>query len=195
MTLWAETWRLSPAFMITSAWVAWGISWLVAALWTRRTAARAGVAELPSRLVTLVGAVLLFVPTHGWSLGPEWEVSASLAWTMFGVIVAGIAFAWWARLHLGTLWSGSVTRKTDHRIVDTGPYALVRHPIYTGILVGAIATGVARGEMGALIGAFILCAGIWMKARLEERFLGEELGPDYAAYRRRVPMLVPLPRF
>lgn len=187
--------HVTPAFAITTAWVAWGVSWLAAAVWSRRTAARAGAAELPSRLVTLIGGVLLFAPTRGWALGPEWEVSAALAWAMFGLIVLGIAFAWWARLHLGTLWSGTVTRKADHRIVDTGPYAFVRHPIYTGILGAAIATGVARGEAGALAGAFILCAGIWMKARLEERFLSEELGSEYAAYRAHVPMLVPFLRF
>lgn len=188
-------WHASPSSMITLAWAAWGVSWIAAAIWTRRTAARAGVAELPSRVVSLIGAVLLFAPTHGFSLGPEWDVSASVQWAMFGVIVAGVAFAWWARLHLGTLWSGSVTRKADHRIVDTGPYAFVRHPIYTGILGSAFATAVARGETGALAGAVLLSLGIWMKARLEERFLSEELGPEYGAYRARVPMLVPFRRF
>ena len=186
---------ISPGSAITLAWAGFGISWLAAAVWTRRTAARAGMAELPSRLVTVLGAVLLFTPTHGFSIGPEWDVSADLAWAMFGVILGGIAFAWWARLHLGTLWSGAVTRKADHRVVDTGPYALVRHPIYTGILGAAFATGVARGELGAVLGAAILSLGIWMKARLEERFLSEELGPEYAAYRARVPMLVPFLKF
>lgn len=186
-----SSWYASPNSMITLAWAGWGISWLAAAVWTRRTAARAGWAELPSRLVSLIGAVLLFVPTKGFSIGPEWDVSQAFVWAMFGVILCGIAFAWWARLHLGTLWSGSVTRKADHSIVDTGPYAFVRHPIYTGILGAALATGLARAEAGALIGAIILCVGIWMKARLEERFLGEVLGPEYAAYRKRVPMLVP----
>ncbi len=181
--------------MITLAWMGWGVSWTIASVWTRQTSARAGVAELPSTFVSLIGALLLFVPTHGFSLGPEWPVSLTLAWTMFGVIVSGIVFAWWARLHLGTLWSGSVTRKADHRVVDTGPYAFVRHPIYTGILGAALATGVARGEAGALFGAAVLCVGIWMKARLEERFLSIELGPEYAAYRARVPMLVPFLRF
>ena len=181
--------------MMTLAWGGWAVSWLAAALWTRRTSARAGTAELPSRLVSLLGGVLLFTPTHGFSLGPEWDVNDAFAWSMFGVLVSGIAFAWWARLYLGTLWSGSVTRKADHRVVDTGPYALVRHPIYTGILAGAFATAIARGETGALVGAVLLSVGIWMKARLEERFLSEELCPEYAAYRMRVPMLVPFLRF
>ncbi|MEZ5971536.1 MAG: isoprenylcysteine carboxylmethyltransferase family protein [Hyphomonadaceae bacterium] len=188
-------WYSSPSSLITFAWAGWAASWLAAAVWTRRTSARAGGAELPSRLVSLVGAGLLFTPTHGFSLGPDWDVSEPTAWAMFGMVIFGIAFAWWARLHLGTLWSGSVTRKADHRVVETGPYALVRHPIYTGLLASAFATAVARGELVALIGAILFSLGIWMKARLEERFLSEELGPEYAAYRKRVPMLVPFLRF
>ncbi|MBL8531279.1 MAG: isoprenylcysteine carboxylmethyltransferase family protein [Hyphomonadaceae bacterium] len=186
--------HLAPSSMITLAWAGWGVSWIAASVWTRRTAARAGVAEWPSRVANFIGAVLVLAPTHNFSLGPEWDVRDDVAWAMFGVIVAGIAFAWWARLHLGTLWSGSVTRKADPRNVDTGPYSIVRHPIYSGILASAFATAIVRGEAGALAGAALLSFGIWMKARLEERFLSEELGPGYAAYRARVPMLVPFLR-
>ena len=89
------------------------------------------------------------------------------------------------------LWSGTITRKQDHRIVDTGPYALVRHPIYTGLLLAGFATAIARGRWEALIGAALFALGCWIKARQEERFLSEELGHEYAAYRKRVPMLVP----
>ena len=84
-----------------------------------------------------------------------------------------------------------MTRKEDHRIVDTGPYALVRHPIYTGLLLSGFATAIARGTVESLIGVVIVLAGFWIKARLEERFLSQDLGPDYAAYRARVKMLVP----
>src|SRR5205823_2512433 len=104
----------------------------------------------------------------------------------------GFAFAWWARLHLGKLWSAFVTRKDEHRIIDTGPYRIVRHPIYTGIILAAVAVAVLKGNFYAFTGAFLIVAGFWMKARLEERFLSEQLGPEtYAAYRRRAPMLIP----
>ena len=113
-------------------------------------------------------------------------------WACIAVTAMGCAFAWWARIHLGDLWSGWVTKKADHRVVDTGPYAIVRHPIYTGILLGVIATMIAKGTVLGLVGAVIIVAGMWMKARLEERFLREELGADaYDSYRRRVPMLIP----
>jgi protein-S-isoprenylcysteine O-methyltransferase Ste14 len=85
-----------------------------------------------------------------------------------------------------------VTRKDDHRIVDTGPYGLVRHPIYTGILLALYATTLAFPGPFNVAGSVLMTIAFVIKARLEERFLSEELGAEaYAAYRRRVPMLVP----
>jgi protein-S-isoprenylcysteine O-methyltransferase Ste14 len=111
---------------------------------------------------------------------------------MAALCLAGFAFAWWARLHLGRLWSGFVTRKADHRIIDSGPYRIVRHPIYTGIIVAAIAMAIAKGTIYAVAGALLAILSFWVKARLEEKFLREQLGPEtYDAYRRRVPMLIP----
>ena len=87
-----------------------------------------------------------------------------------------------------------MTRKSEHRIVDTGPYALVRHPIYTGLIVSVWATAALRGTPLSLIGAGLVALGFWIKARLEERFLRSELGPDaYDAYAAHTPMLMPWP--
>ncbi|HVY84389.1 MAG TPA: isoprenylcysteine carboxylmethyltransferase family protein, partial [Caulobacterales bacterium] len=103
------------------------------------------------------------------------------------------AFAWWARVTLGALWSGNVTRKEDHRIVDTGPYGVVRHPIYTGILLGVWGTALFLGRWETLLGALLMTIGFWLKAKLEESFLVAGLGEAaYADYKRRVPMLLPL---
>jgi protein-S-isoprenylcysteine O-methyltransferase Ste14 len=114
---------------------------------------------------------------------------------MAALVLAGIVFTWWARLVLGKLWSGNVARKDAHRIVDTGPYALTRHPIYTGVLLSIFATAGAIGRLDALIGFALIAIGLWMKARLEEQFLRAELGAAaYDAYARRTPMLVPFLR-
>jgi protein-S-isoprenylcysteine O-methyltransferase Ste14 len=108
------------------------------------------------------------------------------------VVVLGIAFTWWGRIHLGHLWSNAITHKEDHRIVDTGPYAVVRHPIYTGQIIALLASGIAIATSTALVGVLLIVFGQWQKARLEERFLVAELGAEaYGAYSRRVPMIVP----
>jgi len=91
-----------------------------------------------------------------------------------------------------TLLVNAITHKEDHRVIDTGPYGLVRHPIYTGLIAGMLATGVAVGTVTAMLGAMLISVGMWQKARMEEAFLTAELGADaYGSYCRRVPMLIP----
>src|SRR4051812_1774737 len=116
---------MEPLAAIGVVWLAWAVSWAVAAIWADRTVAKPrGCEELPSRLTVAAGAVLVF-----WGLGDARGYTGPLGWALFVLAVCGMFFAWWARLHLGRLWSGRVTRKEGHRVVDTGPYALVRHPI------------------------------------------------------------------
>ena len=123
-------------------------------------------------MLLLIGGVLFLIPArgyHGWMR--FWSVGSRGAWICAGVILAGFAFCWWARIFLGQLWSSDVTKKHDHHIVDTGPYALVRHPIYTGLLLALIATAAAKGTLLGIAGLVLIALGLWMKARLEERFL------------------------
>ncbi|MGD0142757.1 MAG: isoprenylcysteine carboxylmethyltransferase family protein [Rhizomicrobium sp.] len=182
------------AIAIVALWGAFGLSWLAAAAWSSTVAKRAGfAAELFYRIVLLIGGIVLFIPAHGYE-GPLrlWYVTRVEGWICVGLIALGFAFAWWARIYLGPLWSGQVTTKADHRVVDRGPYGIVRHPIYTGILLAIFATAAAKGTVLGLAGAAIITLGLWMKARLEERWLREQLGAeDYDSYRRRVPMLLP----
>ena len=121
-----------------------------------------------------------------------WEVGKNGAYALIGVILVGLLLTWLARIHLGRLWSSAITRKEQHRLVDTGPYAFVRHPIYAGIITALLTTAVIEATLVALAGAALIASGLWLKARAEERFLMVELGPDhYVAYCRRVPMLIP----
>jgi protein-S-isoprenylcysteine O-methyltransferase Ste14 len=184
-----------PESACHAIWIAWAVSWWLAALWSSRTESRASIAQqLPYRLLTIAGFVLLFAGRTRRYHGPLrlWTLPTSAAWAMALLCVGGFVFAWWARLHLGQLWSAFVTRKADHRIVDTGPYGIVRHPIYTGIILAAIALAIVKGTLIAIAGAFLAALGFWIKARLEEGFLRQQLGAEaYDSYRRRVPMLVP----
>jgi protein-S-isoprenylcysteine O-methyltransferase Ste14 len=187
---------VTPWIAEFTAWSAFFVTWMVAGLWAARPAARAGMrAQWLYLALTVPGFYLLLQPADFGSGPLLWQTSPALAWAMVAFSSAGFAFCWWARLHLGALWSGTVTRKEGHRIVDTGPYGLVRHPIYTGILAACIGQAVIAATLGAIAGAVLVTVGHIVKARLEERFLKTELGAaPYEAYARRTPMLIPWPR-
>lgn len=186
---------LDPPSLARWLWLAWLISWFAAALWTNRTIGRPSLGrQIVFRLPVIAGAVLLFgMHSGGRPRGTLlWHPRAASGWALLGLTMAGLAFTWWARLHIGRLWSSSVTRKAGHRVVDSGPYGIVRHPIYTGIIVAAFATSLLPPTMATIAGAACIALGAYIKARVEEGFLREQLGQDaYAAYARRVPMLVP----
>ena len=187
-----------PGLLFAIAWIGWILSWAAAAFWSGRTEKRAATWNVwIYRGVILAGAVLL---SH-WTARKLtemriWHVGYDGAYALATVTFGGLLFAWWARIYLGRLLSGAITRKEGHHVVDTGPYALVRHPIYTGLIVATLATAAAQATMTGLVGAALVTLGLWLKARTEERFLSTELGADaYGSYCRRVPMLVPfLPR-
>jgi protein-S-isoprenylcysteine O-methyltransferase Ste14 len=173
---------------IYGLWAVWAISWALAGVWSGRTTARAPLSATAAyQIPQFLGAVLLIAPLRFW----RWPVAEPIRWVLAGVVIAGFAFCWWARLHLGRLWSGAVVRKEGHHVVDTGPYALVRHPIYAGLLLAAFAMAIARGGVAPLTGAGLLLVAWSIKARLEERLLRSELGAAYGAYAARTPMLAP----
>jgi protein-S-isoprenylcysteine O-methyltransferase Ste14 len=175
-----------------SLWVLWLVSWLIAAAWSSRTVKRASIGlQFFERVITGLGAVMLFAQPRGHDSQRWWDGDAGGAWGLTLVVALGLAFAWWARLRLGRLWSGSVTQKEGHRVVETGPYAIVRHPIYTGLLLSAFATAALEATWLGFAGAALVALGFYLKARLEERLLRGELGAAYDEYRRRIPMLIP----
>ena len=185
---------IRPRAVFAVIWIGWIVSWLAAAFWSNRTEKLALTGNtLFYRVVIVVGAVLMTPwATRRLAATPLWNVGYAGAYALAALTLVGLLFAWWARVHIGRLWSGSITRKEGHHVVDTGPYALVRHPIYTGLIAALLATALAQATVNALAGAALLSFGFWLKARAEERFLTAELGADaYGAYRRRVPMLVP----
>jgi protein-S-isoprenylcysteine O-methyltransferase Ste14 len=188
--------NVSPANILVAAWTVWLASWLIAAAWSSRTARRPPVRDARTyQLFVTVGAALLFgaFPHWAWLETALWQPGTVLQWVLLVVALLGLVLTWWARLALGRMWSGTVTRKVDHQIITNGPYRFVRHPIYSGILLAVIAGAVFRGTAGSCLGAASMVIGFFVKARLEERFLRSELGEErYGAYARKVPMLVPL---
>ena len=174
-------------------------SWLVFVLtWNVFDRPATTVATLPARrerlhsLVISLGLVLLVLAPATLVKGRMWVNPPLLDGTMLLVMAAGIAWCWWARRHLGRLWSAAVMRQEAHRVVDTGPYRFVRHPIYTGFIVMYVGMAIISTSVLAFVAVPLIALGLWLKARVEEQFLIEELGPvAYEAYKARTPMLAP----
>jgi protein-S-isoprenylcysteine O-methyltransferase Ste14 len=153
--------------------------------------------SMPSRLARIVllacAVTLLCLPAFPIPmLGKRFlPLSAVWFWSGSAVTAGGFLFSVWARRHLGRNWSQAVTVKEGHELITSGPYALVRHPIYTGLLLAFIGSAMAQGEWRGLLAVALVFGALWRKLRLEEKWMREHFGESYEAYSRRVAALVP----
>lgn len=142
-------------------------------------------------LAVLNGSVLLLifsVPglTRRFLPDRPWLAPVGLA-----VEIAGIAFAVWSRRHLGANWSGEVRLASGHQLVRTGPYAWIRHPIYTGVLLMYVGVMLVSGEIHAPIAVAVILLAYLRKIALEEKLMAEHFGSDWDAWRRDTWALAP----
>ena len=184
-TLWQL--ELFPWYVFIAYWV---ISWLR----VKRTKMRERSVD---RLITLVVVVLAYeLLFANWPrLGPLQQrfvpQEVWIAWTGIALTFVGIAIAIWARYCLGVYWSARVTLKEDHRLIRSGPYAYVRHPIYTGMLLGTVGAALVAGEWRGVLAVALLLAAHSRKAMREEALLTTEFGEEYVSYRRSTGFLFP----
>ena len=123
-----------------------------------------------------------FLPDESW-----------IAWLSALLTLVGVLFAIWARYTIGKEWSGEVQIKENHQLIRSGPYAHIRHPIYTGILLSLAGTALAVGEYRAIVGVTLFLIGFVRKAKKEECFLAGEFGSAFDEHRRHTGFF--LPRF
>ena len=175
-------------------WTALWIFWLVTALFVKRSIRRQSPG---SRIVQFLPVIAGFYFLFGRGVWPHWlrlrfvPVSPVWMWTGLVITAMGIAFSVWARLWIGRNWSGTVTIKEQHELIQNGPYGLVRHPIYSGFLLAFLGTAIIVGELHGLMGFPMVVLGWGLKARLEESFMTQQFGAAYLDYKRRVKALVP----
>jgi protein-S-isoprenylcysteine O-methyltransferase Ste14 len=175
-------------------WLALALVWAITAASAKRPLRREPTASrLYHLLLTTAVFALLFRsdmrPAQlGWRILPT---SPRIAYIGLGLTVLGAAFAIWARFALGTNWSASVTVKENHSFVQRGPYRLVRHPIYAGLLLAMFGTAVVYGEAGCFLALVLAFVGWWLKARREEEFMTQQFGEDYRCYQKNVRQLIP----
>jgi len=179
---------------ISSTWAALGLVWLGGLAFTKRTVRSQPVgARLFHLVLVLLGFALLGSRWFdgGWLSQQIVPVTGAVKSLGVAGTMAGCAFAIWARLTLGSNWSGRATVKANHELITTGPYAVARHPIYTGILLGALGTSLATGEWRCVLGMLLLALAFLVKMSQEERLMIQTFPVDYPAYRKRVKALVP----
>ena len=185
---------MSQYRLLTLPWMGFIAVWAVLSLTVKRSVRRhASAGWWLIRIAIMAGYGLLFATDLPLGrLDLRWIHAATGPFEAgFLFTVAGIAFAIWARLYIGRNWSSAVTIKQDHQLIRNGPYSLVRHPIYSGIILASLGTALALRQVRGLIAWPIIIAAFWQKARIEERFMLEHFGSEYERYRHETKALIP----
>lgn len=182
--------RVTPAIVL---WLVFSIYWTIASKNSAKTeSSESKTSTIFHQVVMNVALLLLFIPVPGltgWFLPRRFYFLVAV-----GIIIqAGFfALAIWARRHLGRNWSAEVRIGEGHELVHTGPYRILRHPIYTAMLGMFVGTAIASSQYHALVAIAILVIAYLRKTRLEENIMRETFGPEWNAYQRDTWRLVPL---
>jgi protein-S-isoprenylcysteine O-methyltransferase Ste14 len=179
------------AIFVVALWYVIAALWLILAFRTKRTAVRStGVTRL--LLLVPLAAIILDRPLQHTSLHHRiWAASPAISVVAVLLDLAGFAFAIWARLTIGTNWSGVVTIKENHELIQRGPYHFARHPIYTGLFAMGVAASLQFAEMYGFVLLTIVVAVYIPKVRLEEKLMTEKFPDQYPSYRQRVKAIIP----
>lgn len=175
-------------------WIAFLIYWQIKAVGTKTTQRLEPAASRILRALIFLVAIILLSTTRiplRWLYLQLWPQGLWSFWLGAIVLVTGLLFAVWAREHLGRNWSRSVTIKQGHELIKTGPYAVVRHPIYTGILAGFLGTAIALSQVRGFIVFVLIFLILWIKLRMEEQWMRTQFGETYASYAHQTAALVP----
>lgn len=180
--------------IVSGCWLVFVAIWLLAAVSTKRTVYRESRTQRLRYWVLLVIAYVLLI--YGRELPYPLNLriipyAARIASAAAILCVAGLVFALWARLILGRNWSGVVTLKEGHELVERGPYRFVRHPIYTGMLAMFFATALVQRHLAGFVGVLLLFASFWIKLGREENLMLQQFPERYAAYRQRTKRIIP----
>jgi protein-S-isoprenylcysteine O-methyltransferase Ste14 len=185
---------ISPGDINKAAWIAFCVYWIWAARNQKRVQRRESVlARLLHVAYMVAGFMLLYTSDPRLAVLNRRFLPDVLWIAVLGALltVSGVAFAIWARAHIGRNWSGQVTIRKDHELIRTGPYAHIRHPIYTGLLLAVAGTAIQIGECRAVLALAIILVGFTLKAKREESLLETQFGPAFDDHRRHTGFFLP----
>jgi protein-S-isoprenylcysteine O-methyltransferase Ste14 len=181
---------------ISTAWLVLVIFWVLSGVLSKRSIQRqTGSSRLLQAGLVVVAVTLIFNFNHllvtGWLTTRI--IPREVPYVLGGatLTLAGLLFSVWARVTLGRNWSGTVTIKENHELIQRGPYQVVRHPIYTGFLLGMLGTAFVFGAARCFIGVLIIGLAFWLKSQIEEQFMVQQFGEQYLHYRQHVRALIP----
>lgn len=180
--------------LVGGAWTALAAYWLVESVGAQRAETQESGSERLAH-VLMMGTAFYLLAFYDARLGKlNWRFMTERPWVTdlgVGLTFAGVAFAMWARHHIGKYWSGRVSIVSERKLIRTGPYARLRHPIYTGLLTALAGTALVVGQYRALVGWGIALLGLAMKAKKEEAYLAARFGREFGEHRRRTGFLLP----
>lgn len=185
----------TPNIAISVLWITFLLVWGIGMLTAKASVKRQSALSRIEHSIPVIASYLLIFDRGLW---PHWlrqrffpQSDTTLIWTGVLLTALGVGFAIWARSWIGSNWSGTVTIKDRHELIQGGPYRFVRHPIYSGMFLGYLGTALAFGEIRGLLGFPLLVLGFGMKLRMEETFMLQQFGVAYIDYKHRVKAVVP----
>jgi protein-S-isoprenylcysteine O-methyltransferase Ste14 len=166
------------------------LNWLVSAFGVKKNLKTgAWRRDAGIRIIFVIIIIVFFQATSGWHyLDYRFSGFVQLVGTV--LVAAGIAFAVWARVHLGKNWSGTPSMKEGHELITSGPYRFVRHPIYTGIILAVLGSALVSGVIWLAI-FIIMTANFLYRIPIEERYMMQLFPGQYPEYKKRTKALVP----
>lgn len=180
--------------ILTWMWAGFGVYWFLGAWGTKKIEVneRAAWRLMRWAILAVVFTLLLTARLSYGLLGRRFiPRNQPVEWAGIGLTAAGLLLCAWARHHLGTNWTDKVALKVDHQLIRSGPYARLRHPIYSGVLLGVAGTALAVGEWRGVIALVIMLVNYAVKARREDRILAGRFGDAFLEHKRQAGFLLP----
>jgi len=183
----------TASYIIIICWCIFFTVWVASANRTKPIVERRSVeSQMAYRLPLGIGWCLLVIPD--WFRPMNLQIvprTPFLEMSSAAICICGLVFTIWARQTLAGNWSADVTFKQDHELIRNGPYHLVRHPIYTGLLAMFLGNAILIGQLRGVFSLLLILLGFWIKLRQEERLMLQHFPDAYPLYRREVKALIP----
>jgi protein-S-isoprenylcysteine O-methyltransferase Ste14 len=188
----ALTMNQIASHIVVACWCVFVLVWFIYAFRTKRIVERQNVASMLAHRIPIgLGWWMLLYPKLREPMNLQILPRATLLQiTAAAICICGLVFTVWARQTLAGNWSSDVTFKQDHELIRTGPYHIVRHPIYTGLLVMCLGSSILTGQLRGVIGVLLVAVGFWIKLSQEERLMLQHFPDAYPNYKSEVKALV-----